>query len=282
MSNHTPTPPPAKGGKSFSWAIIGGTALLVTGAVAVTAGALQSRGSGTADEITLAGQIQEQPPAPVITTTQAPTPTPTAEKPKTEKAAAEQEKPQETKTVTATQDAPAEDEQDEPEPKKTKKKAPPKTPAVNVPYQLHNVATGKCLGTIAFEQVSTQTACNGAVSVRLERTRTADGMPLYWIRSSGSGLCLDPPGSTANEGAVAIGAVPCIEPASGDNQEFKLVDSGKVKNGHVQYYVKNALSGDCLDVSGWQSDGSNQADGQHITLYPCAPDDDHLWIFQEA
>ena len=100
--------------------------------------------------------------------------------------------------------------------------------------------------------------------------------------NTGSGLCLDPPGAGAPPAATDINGLTCLDPSSSDNQEFRLEDSGQVKYGQAEYFVKHALSGDCLDISGLAADGTDQAVGQNVTLFTCSADDDHLWVFQAA
>ncbi len=58
-----------------------------------------------------------------------------------------------------------------------------------------------------------------------------------------------------------------------DNQMFKKQKQG---NG---FYLINVKSGLCLDIS---NAGGNDKIDQVLTLYPCSPNDDHVWTFSKS
>jgi hypothetical protein len=69
-----------------------------------------------------------------------------------------------------------------------------------------------------------------------------------------------------------------------DNQEWSISQVSSDSNGPTYKFQNFASSGLCLDVSGWASNGSDEASGSKPTIYPCYNSswanggwDDHLW-----
>jgi hypothetical protein len=89
------------------------------------------------------------------------------------------------------------------------------------------------------------------------------------IRNLKSNLCLDLPG-TGRVGKGTVVTVGYCQAGDSDNQMFRAEAQGR------GYYLVNVKSGLCLDVSG-ATDSERDKLGQPLTLFPCSPDDDHVW-----
>jgi hypothetical protein len=162
------------------------------------------------------------------------------------------------------------------------------TPAKPVTgYRLTNVATGKCVGLQA--KVLVQVNCADGLRLRAEPTRVVSGMissvQLYWLRDqAGPQMCLDLPNAGAEPSGTAVLEYQCVEPSSADNQEWRLQDLGHTTRGHPEYALVNQASGNCLDVSGTASRGTDLAVGLALKVYSCRTGsgdlDDHRWIFE--
>ncbi|GAA3620344.1 hypothetical protein GCM10022223_41550 [Kineosporia mesophila] len=90
----------------------------------------------------------------------------------------------------------------------------------------------------------------------------------YLIRNLKTNYCLDLPGTGAVGESTGVLASPC-QAGESDNQMFRARPQGG------GYYLVNVKSGLCLDVS--NTNGGNKNAGQALTLFPCTPDDDHIW-----
>jgi len=156
-------------------------------------------------------------------------------------------------------------------------------PSAGTSYKLYNVATGKCIGPLGSPD--TQVACGSAVHLKLQKTRTVNGVPLYWLReASGSRDCIDLPNYGSEPETTPLSVYTCTTPASSDNQEWKLNDIGVAHNGHEEYALVNYATSECLDVAYWASDGSDAPSGRALTIYQCHSSswgwDDHRWVFE--
>jgi hypothetical protein len=170
-----------------------------------------------------------------------------------------------------------------PKPKHKPKPKPVSRPSAGTSYRLYNVATGKCVGPLG--STDTQVACGSAVHLKLQKTRTVNGVPLYWLRAaSGSGDCVDLPGYGSDPEATPLSEYACATPAASDNQEWTLRDVGAAHAGHEEYALVNHATSECLDVAEWAANGSDAASGQSLTIYQCHSSswgwDDHLWVFE--
>ncbi|GAB6896958.1 RICIN domain-containing protein [Kineosporia succinea] len=280
MSNDEPTSS-ERPRKPFSWAVIGGVALVAVGVAAITATVAQTVGGKVkGEEVTfVAGPVE--PPGAKATARPTTVPTASARAEKTQEAEPAKAPATRTRTVTAT--TPGVPVAQEPTTRETRKTTPaPVKAAIGVNYRLVNGVTGRCLGTMAESTTSTQQNCADSVRVQIARARTVNGVPVFQIKDSSGGLCLDPPGGGTPVEGDGVGATICYEPSSTDNQEWTLRNSGRVKNGLVQYFVVNTLSQLCLEVQGGVADGTDMAVGKNMQLWTCDPSDDHLWTFRKA
>jgi hypothetical protein len=107
---------------------------------------------------------------------------------------------------------------------------------------------------------------------------------LFEITESASGKCYDLPNYGGEPAGTRVGVYACNSLPWLDNQEWYFNLLGTY-GGRTAYLVENFASDNlCLDVSGWASDGTDEAPGQALTIYTCGVPvwanggwDDHLW-----
>ena len=155
-----------------------------------------------------------------------------------------------------------------------------------------NYYTGKCMdlpgyGTPHMNEPVTQYNCNFSAigdnqAWYFNQVGTdGSGNPLYLLQTYKGGWCLDPPGYGADPAGTHLQVYPCTYGnPSADNQEFYF----RTVYADGAFEIINAKSGLCLDVSGWLSNGTDQANDLPLTLYTCQNSswagngyDDHLW-----
>jgi hypothetical protein len=181
-------------------------------------------------------------------------------------------------------------------PKPTKPKASPKPtkpprdnqPAVKAadvsgtgygPYFVLNLATKMCVdlpggGEGTRDGPVNQSNCTKTGDDNQEwtfepRAVDGEGYQLYWIRNTDDGYCIDPPGIQGVASGTEISETGCFDQ---DNQHFRL-EPKKTVGGLVHYWLRNAVTGMCLDVPG---EGNGPADVR-LGLVPCLANDDHEW-----
>ena len=154
------------------------------------------------------------------------------------------------------------------------------------PYRLMNVATAKCMSSDGSTPLQAGCGASTGQQWMLKKTRTADGSSLYYVQHAAADQrCLNLPGNEETVQTAAIGVATCTKVANSanGNDEWRLKVVGPPYQGHTVYAVVNAISGLCLDVSGFPNDQSDAADGANYTAYRCQVEDgtwdDHLWIF---
>jgi hypothetical protein len=136
--------------------------------------------------------------------------------------------------------------------------------------QIKNLATGFCLdlapgGTAQIDTQFTQSHCAATTSQQFELIRTNGA---FLIRDVKSHFCLNVWGTEAVAETELVTAYDCALGAA-DNQMFRTQAQGD------GYYLVNVKSGLCLDVS--DAGAGDSVPGAGMTLYPCSPDDDHIW-----
>ncbi|GLY28881.1 RICIN domain-containing protein [Kineosporia sp. NBRC 101731] len=140
---------------------------------------------------------------------------------------------------------------------------------------LRNLVTGFCAdldgtGTVAENVLVRQRACSPGSGDNQEYQTVKDQDGSFLLRNVKSQWCLDVNGSGSVNSGVAVNTHNCLF-GSRDNQMFRARAQG---NGFYLVHVKSGL---CLNVA--NPDGSNKVAGLKLTLYPCHPDDDHIWRF---
>ncbi|MDP9827765.1 RICIN domain-containing protein [Kineosporia succinea] len=94
----------------------------------------------------------------------------------------------------------------------------------------------------------------------------------FLLRNAKSKWCFDVPGREVMGSGTQLTMSAC-NIGDQDNQMFKKQKQG---NG---FYLINVKSGLCLDIS---NAGGNDKIDQVLTLYPCSPNDDHVWTFSKS
>ena len=172
-----------------------------------------------------------------------------------------------------------------------------------------NNVTGLCMDLPNYGAVGPNTAvsqyyCNTSESGdnqdwHLVPTRSVNGTQLYEIVNDKSNLCLDLPNYGSDAAGTHLYVYYCNSNPANDNQEWSVwtISSGGQAVGTAFENFKSSGSaivnpfngGECLDVSGWASDGSDFAENLPLTIYGCYNGswgnggwDDHLWNFSGA
>jgi hypothetical protein len=180
-------------------------------------------------------------------------------------------------------------------------------------FMLRNLATNGCadlpnFGSVPANTPVTQyTRCTTSESADNQDwhalyTRTSpDGAPLYEIQNDKSGLCMDLPNYGPDAPGTPVSVYPCATAhPDQDNQEWALIEfyfNGVDEGTLIENYMSTPGfptstplgEGQCLDVSGWHSNGTDLGNGKALTIYNCAGSgwdywgtDDHLWYGQGA
>ncbi|MGQ4390420.1 RICIN domain-containing protein [Streptomyces sp. SAS_270] len=158
------------------------------------------------------------------------------------------------------------------------------------PVVLTNTSTWKCAdlpgtGAVPAGTPVAQYKCINSYDDNqqwtLVPTRTIGDTNYYEIVNVQSRQCLDLPGYRQVAATTRVSTYWCNWVPDNDNQEWGL---GGARGRDGQYFIINYKSGLCLDVAGWVSDGSDQANEQPLTVFDCwRPGwgndgaDDHYW-----
>ncbi|GAB6898946.1 RICIN domain-containing protein [Kineosporia succinea] len=140
---------------------------------------------------------------------------------------------------------------------------------------LRNRVTGLCAdldgtGTVAENVLVRQRACAPGSGDNQEYQTVKDPDGSFLLRNVKSQWCLDVNGSGTVSSGISVNTHNCLF-GTRDNQMFRAQAQGS------GFYLVHVKSGLCLNVA--NPDGSNQVAGLKLTLYPCHPDDDHVWSF---
>ena len=145
------------------------------------------------------------------------------------------------------------------------------------PYNIYNIATGKCVDIPGYSSgwvgaTVNEYTCDYGSSDNQQFYLDQDAYDgsEFLIRNLKDDLCLDPPDNGWMPPGTPISEYTC-QAGGGDNQQFQLIP----RPGYRNYWLRNSKSGYCLDVVGMRT-GGNDA---RLTLYPCDENDndDHVW-----
>lgn len=169
-------------------------------------------------------------------------------------------------------------------------------------FALGNTWTGLCMdlpnyGSVGVNTPLSQYGCNTSESGDNQdwhtvTTHSVDGRELFQFVNDKSNLCLDLPNYGSEPPGTQLYTYYCN--TSNDNQEWYADDAfyNGIYIGTVFLNFKSSgsaivdprVGGQCLDVSGWASDGSDLAPNLPLTIYNCFDPswanygfDDHLW-----
>jgi hypothetical protein len=96
-----------------------------------------------------------------------------------------------------------------------------------------------------------------------------NGADLFTIRNSKDGLCVDPPAN----GAATPARVTEQHCAQGGGNQVWYLD----KKHPGRFWIRSTRAGGkCLDVEGARAESAS------LTVWPCDPNDDHLWAVKPA
>jgi hypothetical protein len=96
-----------------------------------------------------------------------------------------------------------------------------------------------------------------------------EGADLFTIRNSKDGLCIDPPAN----GAPTPARVTEQHCAQGGGHQVWYME----KKHTGQFWIRSTRAGGkCLDVEGARAEDAS------LTVWPCDPNDDHLWAIEPA
>lgn len=154
---------------------------------------------------------------------------------------------------------------------------------------LRNVNTGKCANIPYYEAAAPkdlvdQWTCDGSdQDNQLWSIKEADadagpgGVPVFLIENVKSKMCMDLDGKEGKPKTTEVQIYHC-DPSPDNNQLWWLEERAS-----GAYWIRNLASNDlCLDVDGFPDGGPNGEDynngeGNKLTIYICADDDDHHW-----
>lgn len=175
-------------------------------------------------------------------------------------------------------------------------------------YYLFNDWTGQCAdlpgtgaeasGTAVWQDTCLYNGSSDNQEWGLLTTRTVNGINLFEVVNVKSQLCLDLPGYGSDPAGSPVSLYKCNTNQADDNQEWYAASfDGTLGDVLLINYASSAnnpndlAADECLDVTGWASNGTDKNNRQPLTIYPCTgtgsnwggstvngvPFDDHVW-----
>lgn len=145
---------------------------------------------------------------------------------------------------------------------------------------LLNVLTGKCAdvpgngngtpnGAVVQHTCRATAEDNQRWDLVVQKGTGPSGADLFTIRNSKDDLCINPPAN----GAPTPARVTEQHCAQGGGNQVWYLD----KKHSGQFWIRSTRAGGkCLDVEGARAEDAS------LTVFPCDPNDDHLWAFKPA